>query len=125
MGTYVVYSPFSRGYKIGHAENIEERVRYFRTVIPDIVLIRGFLDNRLEYSLQNYFASARIKGEWFDLGKDGADRIDRAVKEIRSLVTPSDLLRIVTSLKQNISDDDIGDIECVIDTLRELISKRK
>lgn len=134
MPTYVMYSPFSRIYKIGRSDYVGERLLSIRTDVPDLVLIREFVDDSLERKLHRYFTRACVGGEWFDLGKDGPERVDRAVEDLKApekeprVLEPSEelereVLRIIDSLDRMFDDgtkaaaDDLSRIQDLVDDL--------
>lgn len=58
--------------KIGKARHPRNRLKEFRTVMPDTVFIRLFKvpnAGALERALHNYFTGKRIAGEWFSVAE--------------------------------------------------------
>lgn len=86
MSTYVAYSERMHAYKIGRSADEAGRIAHHRTAVPDIELVASY-EQDLERELHAAFARCCVGGEWYDLGRDGLERIDQVA---RRLTAPED-----------------------------------
>jgi hypothetical protein len=79
--------------KIGSATDYKARMASLQTGCPlplDFLWLRATPNaHTAEKALHNYFASFRIRGEWFDLGHNPVTAIEVAYREISPAVTAS------------------------------------
>lgn len=115
-----------RGIKVGFSENVEKRLRVFRTTIPEIELIATMPGGRgHERALHVMLAEHRMDGEWFRDNEHVRSAIEFAVangveelKSVRRTTEPLDetvikakrLAEIIMRGRAKTSIDDVKDI---------------
>lgn len=74
---YLLRSPY--GYKIGKTVNVKSRTRLFEVKLPFKFTLEHYAHfddySAAERRLHRQFASKRLEGEWFDLGRDDVQLI--------------------------------------------------